>query len=294
MNIGKKIKQLRLRRQMTQNELAGEQVSRNMLSLIENGKAVPSLQTLEAFAERLKVTPAFLLAEREEERVLLKQQTMKDVRLAYSGRNFRIAADLCRKLYDMGMAKDDETDLILAECLFENARESMLAGDVREACRLFDDMVYYATRTVFYTEHLIGAAKLYFSYFNLLSPSLVSEHLDETSVSEVLAFPTGDVFCRYIRAFLTEEEALILMPSDPSYSRLLAAHIRARAKMRGGEAESAMEELSDILRSEDVLPEVLMYHVFGDTEACCKAADRMEKARLYQDLRVSQFEKLMS
>ena len=76
MNIGKKIKQLRLRRQMTQNELAGEQVSRNMLSLIENGKAVPSLQTLEAFAERLKVTPAFLLAEREEERVLLKQQTM--------------------------------------------------------------------------------------------------------------------------------------------------------------------------------------------------------------------------
>ena len=45
MNIGEKIKELRMRRRMTQADLAGDTVSRNMVSLIENGSALPSLQT---------------------------------------------------------------------------------------------------------------------------------------------------------------------------------------------------------------------------------------------------------
>ena len=35
-NVGEKIRDLRLSRGMTQKELAGESVTRNMLSLIEN------------------------------------------------------------------------------------------------------------------------------------------------------------------------------------------------------------------------------------------------------------------
>ena len=50
MNIGEKIKELRVRRRMTQADLAGDTVSRNMVSLIENGRATPSVQTLEEIA----------------------------------------------------------------------------------------------------------------------------------------------------------------------------------------------------------------------------------------------------
>ena len=41
--IGEKIKALRISKRMTQSELAGDQITRNMLSLIENGSALPSL-----------------------------------------------------------------------------------------------------------------------------------------------------------------------------------------------------------------------------------------------------------
>ena len=39
--IGQKIRALRLSRHMTQAQLAGDSITRNMLSLIENGNAVP-------------------------------------------------------------------------------------------------------------------------------------------------------------------------------------------------------------------------------------------------------------
>ena len=44
MNIGKKIKKLRTSKLMTQSELAGSEITRNMLSRIENDAASPSLE----------------------------------------------------------------------------------------------------------------------------------------------------------------------------------------------------------------------------------------------------------
>ena len=297
MNIGEKIKQLRTRKLMTQSELAGDSVSRNMLSLIENGRATPSIQTLEALAAKLKVTPAFLIAEEDEQAVLLKQAQMADIRIAFSGKNFRISTDLCRKLYADGLTRDDEVDLIMAESLFENAKEALLLDHVRVACHLFDESVFYAMRTIYYTEHLIAAAGLYFEYLGMLSPSLMSENLDaEAAPLAVGVVPNGDIFCRYIRAILDGDctEGLTLLPSDPAYAHLLAAHIRAKRNMRAGDFEMAVGDLTDILHGEDILPGILLYHVFGDMEECCQRLGNQKNARLYQDLKVSQFEKLLS
>jgi transcriptional regulator with XRE-family HTH domain len=41
MNIGKKIKDLRSAKMMTQSELAGDEITRNMLSRIESGSKRP-------------------------------------------------------------------------------------------------------------------------------------------------------------------------------------------------------------------------------------------------------------
>ena len=297
MNIGEKIKQLRTRKLMTQSELAGDSVSRNMLSLIENGRATPSIQTLEAVAAKLKVTPAFLMAEEEEQAVLLKQAQMADIRIAFSGKNFRISADLCRKLYAAGLTRDDEVDLIMAESLFENAKEALLSDHVRVACHLFDESGFYAMRTIYYTEHLIAAAWLYFEYLGMISPSLMSENLDaEATPVSLGAVPSSDIFCRYMGEILDGEysDELKILPSDPAYSHLLAAHVRAKRYMRAGDFEMAVGELTDILHGEDILPGILLYHVFGDMEECCQRLGNHKNARLYRDLKVSQFEKLLS
>ena len=46
MDIGKKIKKLRNEKLITQSELVGNEITRNMLSRIENGAALPSLGTV--------------------------------------------------------------------------------------------------------------------------------------------------------------------------------------------------------------------------------------------------------
>ena len=57
--IGEKIRSLRIRRGLTQKQLAGDKITRNMLSRIENGAALPSLSSLLYIAERLDVSPAY-------------------------------------------------------------------------------------------------------------------------------------------------------------------------------------------------------------------------------------------
>ena len=61
MNIGEKIRELRVAKLMTQAELAGSHITRNMLSCIENGSAQPSLSTILYIAKRLNVPAGFVL-----------------------------------------------------------------------------------------------------------------------------------------------------------------------------------------------------------------------------------------
>jgi transcriptional regulator with XRE-family HTH domain len=61
--IGDKIKEIRLSRKLTQQEVVGDFITRNMLSKIENNSATPSVRTLEYLAKKLGVPPGSLLGE---------------------------------------------------------------------------------------------------------------------------------------------------------------------------------------------------------------------------------------
>ena len=63
MTLGEKIKQARLEAGLSQRQLCGEEVTRNMLSQIENGSAKPSMATLSYFAARLGKSVSFFLEE---------------------------------------------------------------------------------------------------------------------------------------------------------------------------------------------------------------------------------------
>lgn len=53
MELGQRIKEARLEARLSQRQLCGEVCTRNMLSLIESGKAKPSMETLRHFARQL-------------------------------------------------------------------------------------------------------------------------------------------------------------------------------------------------------------------------------------------------
>lgn len=54
-DIGKIIKEARLSKKMTQNEVVGNFITRNMLSQIESGTAMPSVRTLEYLCNTLDI-----------------------------------------------------------------------------------------------------------------------------------------------------------------------------------------------------------------------------------------------
>ena len=58
--LGRRIRQLRIRRNLTQQDLAGEDYSKSYISAIEQGKTRPSLEALQRIAARLQ-TPASTL-----------------------------------------------------------------------------------------------------------------------------------------------------------------------------------------------------------------------------------------
>lgn len=63
MELGQRIKRARLERGMSQRQLCGDRITRNMLSLIESGKANPAMDTLQYLAARLGVGVSLLLGE---------------------------------------------------------------------------------------------------------------------------------------------------------------------------------------------------------------------------------------
>lgn len=63
MDLGNKIKQARLEAGLSQRQLCGDEITRNMLSQIENGSAHPSMGTLRYLASRLGKSVSYFLEE---------------------------------------------------------------------------------------------------------------------------------------------------------------------------------------------------------------------------------------
>ncbi len=67
VTLGKRIKEARLAKKMTQSDVVGGFITRNMLSQIESGTATPSIKTLEYLAGVLDIPMDQLIGERSED-----------------------------------------------------------------------------------------------------------------------------------------------------------------------------------------------------------------------------------
>lgn len=82
MELGEKLKQARLEAGLSQRQLCGDVITRNMLSQIENGSANPSMGTLNYLAARLGKPVSFFL---EEDAVTSpNQRAMDAARVAFT------------------------------------------------------------------------------------------------------------------------------------------------------------------------------------------------------------------
>ena len=63
MELGQRLRQARIEKGLSQRQLCGDVITRNMLSQIENGSARPSMDTLVYLAGRLETPIGFFLEE---------------------------------------------------------------------------------------------------------------------------------------------------------------------------------------------------------------------------------------
>ena len=63
MDLGQRLKNARLEAGLSQRQLCGDMITRNMLSQIENGSAKPSMDTLRYLARQLGKSVSFFLEE---------------------------------------------------------------------------------------------------------------------------------------------------------------------------------------------------------------------------------------
>lgn len=96
MELGEKIRLARQQAGLSQRQLCGEDITRNMLSLIENGGAKPSVKTLTLLAERLGKPVSYFLdaAAPDPEKVAGAFENLRKARQALAEGKDRYAAQL--------------------------------------------------------------------------------------------------------------------------------------------------------------------------------------------------------
>lgn len=294
MQIGEKIKRLRTAKLMTQSELVGGEITRNMLSRIENGAAQPSMATVRYIAERLNVSAGFLLADDTDEIMYFKFAEIGSIKKAYVNKDY----SLCREMCINSDWSDDELKLILAESTVYVAIETFSHGNLRLAAELFDEALTYCSQTIYDTTLVVSKIKCYFDYMSLISPTLDSNE-SESDIS-VLPF-VKDNFCIYSHIFLQGEsnryqdiplldKALELL-DNTSYE----IHIRAKLLIEQGRYREGYEALHALLFNDNCeLPEPMLYFVLGDIELCCKEINDFKGAYDFSKNKLELMQKLLS
>lgn len=275
MNIGKKIRDIRNAKMMTQSELAGDEITRNMLSRIENNAANPSLSTIKYLASKLGVPTGYLLSEGDEEFIYNKTGVMKNIKKAYVYKDYEMCLEMCISSFD---EYDDELELIMADCCVGVAEECIRDGKLHKACVYLDEAIVHAQRTMYQTVTQMNRILVMFSLMKDISAALDSNEID-TEISEDMLHPSlfGDVFCKYITA-LTRLDRYGKIPSGlfdgigdvSEYDKLFILHLGAREKMHGGEYKKASEILVSVMDGETVPQRLLLYLTCSDMEICCR------------------------
>ena len=276
--VGERIKHLRQEKLMTQADLAGARMTRSMLSLLEHGNSEPSLSTLRYLASRLRVSPAFLLADADELEAFRRDKQMRELRIAYAMKEYQICRDICLS----AESADDELLLLLAECSIALAVECITSGTLHAVGELLESAISAAAQTKYQTAHIYAEAAMLSRYLRRFSETFDSDAEDEARSRGISFYASaGNPFCLYaillfaiegaeqpipaMRSRIEGEFATLAMSSPP-----LVEHLEAVLLFREARFEEASAAFGRLLYSGDPLPKPVVYEIYRDREACCR------------------------
>jgi len=149
MELGEKLRQARLDAGLSQRQLCGEEITRNMLSQIEHGAARPSMKTLRYLAARLGKNVGYFLD--EEAAASPNQDLMESARRLYDGADYAGAALVLEGYQGPDPIFDREKGLLWVLCHLELAALAIAENRGTYAKALLDKA---AAETAYCSEEL--------------------------------------------------------------------------------------------------------------------------------------------
>ncbi len=292
--IGERIREIRKRKGLTQAQLVGGEITRNMLSRIENGVALPSLPTLYAISDGLGVPASLLLGELD----------------GYE--SYKLGAEL-RTLVDRGEYKsaiklfesngfDDVTEDIkasLAAAFIGYAEICYNSGKISEAKSLLDkaSVISDTNERAHVLYGLIGISGLTDTDINFDNSDKAIKKLAFDSNAKALylyALKALDEISKTEYAKPHEKAEELCERFSPIVEALneggYKSHIDAKLDMISADYLSAKAKLIKALSYELTVP--LLWSIYTDLEFCCKCCYDFENAYKYSTLRIELMSKI--
>lgn len=259
MELGQLLKQARLEAGLSQRQLCGDEITRNMLSQIENGSAKPSMETLRYLAGRLGKPIGYFL---EEDTASPNQRLILSARAAFAAGRF---GEVLEKLEDFQTPDpilEPESHLLTALCCMELAQDR-----AEQASNLLSRAAEAGSNTLYYTPALERRRQL-----------LLAAALPDQRTAILTALPADDT-----ELLLRARDALDNGDHCRCTAFLDAAADTASAEwllLRGNAAEAALDynlAVQYYTQAEKLIPQ----QVYAKLEQCYLKLDDYKMAYYY-------------
>ena len=230
MKLGDKIRSARIEKNMTQSSVAGDRITRNMLSAIESGKAYPSLDTLFDIADKLGLPMYYLLSDEIDVSEYRRSELIPVLREAFGKKQHAGCITIAEKIGSI----DDEIAYILAYSHFELGVSYAKNGSFVTSEKHLVLAEDYASKTVYNTENIEYRIPLYLSFVKNVNAPLLDF---DTNAYETAMVEDADIeFFKYVT-------------NDWEYpydNLLFRKHATAKLKIKERKYTEAIDILLDI------------------------------------------------
>ncbi len=249
MKLGEKIRSARLSVGMTQAELAGDFITRNMLSQIENGLAMPSLQTALYIADRLGVDAGILFSENEDTNVYFLTRKLPEIKKAFKDCDYDKCIEIGTKDCEC-----DESCLIVAECYIKKAYQMYEKGKLRQALKFGESAKKSIQKCIYSSDGIDFKYDMLCVLISIVCPSLCPKVKDEER----------DIFLeKYIE--------------KSGNKTVYGIESTANTYLENGEYEKAIEIYRGFLKDKNIVVPFL-YTVYCKLEICYREIQDFENA----------------
>lgn len=276
MLLGEKIKAARRDKRITQSQLAGDKLTRNMISRIESGSANPSLDTIRYLAQRLDIPVPYLLSEDDDLFFYKKKEKLPMIYAAYASGDYAYCIEKIDSLSEL----DNELAYIHAFALFEQGKHNLKRGALRSAIKDFERAEESIGKTVLDTTHFFGILKMYKSIAANIQAPLLEFNQEEYAVGAYAAFDY-DLYRYLIQDYEYDFR-----------NECIGCHASAKKLIRERKYTDAVAKL--IEASEKMVDEgynsFIAFGIYTDLEQCYKQLLDFENAYRYASKRMSMLE----